>query len=224
MRVRAQDMMKSIIVAAVTIAICIGIVVACTYAIFTDKAVLQSHLEAGELDLKLERVLLSKRALNNAGELVDFEDDKRKIDFTEPTAENILGLDEGNIIVPGSHMSADLKLSNGGNVAFDYEVKLVVLGDDRGALNHLAEQLVFYYVCDGVRVEKTLAEIYSSGLVIAKGSMSTADSAKNFTVGLIFVDYDAGENPDEILGETNNKAQAQKIKFDIMIDAVQRTK
>jgi hypothetical protein len=83
--------------------------------------------------------------------------------------------------------------------------------------------MVFYVIRDNQTVEMTLAEIGRNGYAISTSRLLSGDSSTEFTVGVKFVDYDAGENPDPVLGTTNNKAQGQNIYFDIVIEAVQST-
>ncbi len=222
--IRKSDAIKSIVIALVTIAACIGIVTAGTLAIFTDTMVVENHLEAGTLDVTLERIQLDKTALNKEGLLEKFDTDYTTVSFTEKNSSNILGLSTDEVIVPGLDCSSVLKLTNGGNIAFTYNIKLVVKGDAEGAMNALGEQLVFRATTEEGTYEKTLSEVGADGYVIASGSMLVGDPAETFTVGLSFVDHDAGENPDKVLGETNNKAQGKSFYFDIIIEAVQRTK
>lgn len=225
--IRKSDMIKSTIIAIVTILICVGIVTAGTLALFTDSMLVENHLEAGTLDVTLTRTHLDKKALDIDGVLakdyVAYPDD---VSFTDVNTENVFGLGVDEKIVPGLDCKATLVIAHGAksNVAFDYVVKLVVKGDEKGALNSLGEQLVFYAVVDGVTYEKTLSEIGLNEYVIATGGpVGVSAVSEEFVVGLKFVDYDEGPNADAVLGETNNKAQSQKFYFDIVIVAVQAT-
>lgn len=221
--IRKSDIIKSMIMAIVTVLICVGIITAGTFALFTDSMLVENHLEAGTLDVTLKRTYLEKTALDATGSLYEYPDDTREIDYTDKNTENVLGLSEGEIIVPGLNCRAKLKIAGGpkNNIAFKYIVKLVVKGDESGAMNYLGEQLLFYAEANGVTYEKTLNKVGADGYVIMEGDLLLGELSEEFYIGLRFIDHDAGENPDLIKGETNNKAQGQKFYFDIVVEAVQ---
>jgi len=221
--IRKSDMVKSTIIAIVTIIACIGIVTAGTLALFTDSMLVENHLEAGTLDVTLHRTYLERTALDDDGYLYEFPDDNRVVDYTNENTENVLGLKTGEIIVPGLNCRATLKIAHGpkSNIAFNYIVKLVVKGDATGAMNELGEQLMFYAEADGVVYEKTLDQVGSDGYVIMTGALDEGASSEEFVFGLKFIDFDAGPNPDAVKGTTNNKAQSKNFYFDIIVEAVQ---
>lgn len=221
--VGGAEAVKSILIAVITIALCVGIVIGGTYAVFTNSTVVENHLVAGNLDVKLERIALYKTALDGDGLLVENDPDYTVVDFSGSNKSNLLGFSATETIVPGVNCKADLKVTNVGNIAVDYTIKVVTKGDENGAINDLAQQMVFYATVDGVTVEKTLAEIGKNGHAITGAKLLSGASAKVITIGVKFVDYDAGNNPDPIKGTTNNKAQNQNIYFDIVIEAVQST-
>ena len=221
---RKLDYIKSIVIAVVTILLCIGIVTASTLAVFTSSMVVENHLEAGTLSVTLTRINLEKTGLNDDGLLESFDPDDSRIDFTEENKLNILGLDKDELIVPGLWCKSTLELSNQGNIAFTYNIKLVIKGDAEGAMNALGEQLLFTAKTEEGEYSKTLSQVGFDGYTIASGSMLVGDPEETFTIELFFIDHDAGEDPDEVLGFTNNKAQGKSFYFDIVIEAVQRTK
>lgn len=225
--IRKSDVVKSTIIAIITILICIGIVTAGTLALFTDSMLVENHLEAGTLDVTLTRTHLEKKGLDKDGILtkgyVAYPDD---VPFTGENTENVLGLAVNEKIVPGLDCKATLAIAHGptSNIAFDYTVKLVVKGDENGLMNALGEQLVFYAIIDGVTYEKTLSEMGLNEFVLATGGpVAVSDISEEFIIGVKFIDHDAGPNADKVLGETNNKAQSQNFYFDIVVTAVQAT-
>ena len=222
--VKKSDYLKSIVIAVLTIVVCVGIVTASTLAVFTSSMLVENHLEAGTLNVKLERTKLEKTGLNDDGLLETYPVDNSVIEYTGKNTVNVLGLGTDELIVPGLDCKSTLRLTNGGNIAFTYNIKLVVKGDAAGAMNALGEQLVFTAVTEEGTYSKTFGEIGLNNYVIASGSMLVGDPAETFTVQLQFKDYDKGPGADTVLGTTNNKAQGKSFYFDIVIEAVQRTK
>ena len=163
--IRKSDIIKSMIMAIVTLLICIGIITAGTFALFTDSMLVENHLEAGTLDVTLKRIHLEKTALDATGSLYEYPDDTREIDYTDKNTENVLGLKEGEIIVPGLDCRAKLKIAGGpkNNIAFKYIVKLVVKGDESGAMNYLGEQLLESLEDNAYRQEYVKKRIYNRG-------------------------------------------------------------
>jgi hypothetical protein len=207
---------KSLIIACATLLLCFGVVTASTYAIFTDGAVVTHHLVAGTLDVTLERTKLERVVLDKTtGELILVTDDE-DASFTDSTDANIFGIESEEVVVPGTRYTAYLSLGNGGNVAFDYTVKIVVHGDENGNTNALAEQMVFVATEGGETVaEKTLAEIKEAGLVLYSSEMNNLSTEKEFAISVEFRNV--------TLDGENDRAQNQEVYFDLVVEAVQKT-
>ncbi len=188
------------------IILCLCILVGVSYSLFTDSEQVTNHLKSGDLDITLERIGLEYVTLNEQGYL-EIKDNTEVIDFTNTTEENIFGLDQEELMAPGSYYEATLKLNNKGTVAFDYTIE-IVLND---AANDFANQLKVYV--DGDTEGKVLGEIKEDNkYVIASTAAVEASSAKEFTVKVLFENH-----------TDNNKAQDSSISFDLVISATQST-
>lgn len=199
---------KILLISCTVILICLAIIAGTTWALFTDSTTVKNHLVAGNLDVVLTRTNLKYNALNDLGELEDFEitDD---LDFTASSEENVFGVD-GLLIVPGSYFEAELEMSNRGNVAFDYSIQIVFMGE----ANLLAEQLTLTLTrADGSTEMKKLSEL-GAGLSVNAGEMTVKDAAETFTVRVEFVD---------LAGTANNPTMNKSVEFDLIVTATQAT-
>lgn len=205
---------RTLLMACVMIMLCTAMIVGGTYALWTKDTQISNHLSAGKLDVKLERISLTKTYLDDTtGYLVTTEPDVTVVDFSGSTTENVFGLGDNELIVPCSSYSARLKLSNNGDVAFTYDVIIQLTS----VSNALAEQLkVYVSEGDGELVDKGFLSEYATEdgtAVISTQTMAKNTAAKEFTVKLEFVNNDS----------INNAAQTQEAQFDLLVKAVQKT-
>ena len=101
-----------------------------------------------------------------------------------------------------------MRISNTGNVAFNYNVGIQLLGES----NALAEQLqVTITHPDGKTTTKMLSEMIQ-GVTIDTGELIRGGAAQNFSVEIRFVDVSG-----------NNAAQTQIAEFDLVVTAIQST-
>lgn len=184
------------------------IIIGMTYALFTDQVLVKNHLRAGNLDITLTRTNLEYSVLNSEGK-VEVITNEEKYDFTESTNENVFGLDSSDtVIVPGMYFDAEMEIANKGNVAFEYNVSIVMTGET----NALAEQLkVTITHPDGSVTTKMLSEL-DSELSIVTGMMNASEEVQSFRVRVEFIDV-----------EINNDAQNQTAEFDLIVTAIQVT-
>ena len=187
---------------------CTCIITGVSYALFTDSVSVTNHLQAGKLDVTLERTDLTYCILNDAGVLETVTVDA-DLDFTSSTANNVFGIDaSGMKVVPGSYFVAKMKMGNKGNVAFTYDVSISLLEGN----NALAEQLTVTVTHpNGSTTVKKLSEL-TNGLTITAGTMGATDSAQEFTVAVSFDDATA-----------NNSAMNKSVVFDLVVTAEQAT-
>lgn len=136
----AGKKLRTLLMCTLSIMLCMATVVVGTYALFTDKVTLNNHLQAGTLEISLVRTKLTKTELTADGYLKT-NTDTETTDFssTNTTNENVFGITDGTLVVPGSSYQADLKLTNGGSVAFTYLVELKII---EGGSTALADQLI----------------------------------------------------------------------------------
>ena len=218
---------RSILLAVMTVMLCLALVAGGTYALFTDSVTLGNHLVAGTLDITLIRTKLTTTSLNTTTGFLDRDVvNDEDIDFSEPwdpnkpelKNENVFDLTDGMLIVPGCSYSADMKLINNTDVAFGYWIEIDY---DETIDKTLADQVVITVTtADQTKsISKKLSE--SKGEigadddvieVIAKTG-SGLQSEAEFNITITFVDDD----------DINNDAKSKEFHFDIIVHAVQAT-
>ncbi|MBR2375577.1 MAG: SipW-dependent-type signal peptide-containing protein [Clostridia bacterium] len=201
---------RTLLMSCVMMLLCAAMIVGGTFALWSDSAKVENHLTAGTLKVKLERISLTKTYLDNdTGYLVTTVPDTSIVDFTDTNTANanVFGIDNEEKVVPCSKYEATLRLTNNGDVAFSYDVIIQLTS----ASNALAEQLKIYV--DG-EDKGTLDEYVADGkAIIATQTMAKNDAAKEFTVKVEFINDDS----------VNNDAQSKEVKFDLLVNAVQKT-
>lgn len=131
----------TIVAAFIAIALCLASIVGGTLALFSaDVSVSNNVLQAGNLNVKLERVSLQSTYLADNGVLVEGREiaDSPAKNFTN-TSDNVFGLSDTDVIVPCSKYVAKMRLTNTGSVAFDFTASLQITDNDA---KKLSEQLV----------------------------------------------------------------------------------
>lgn len=212
----AGKKLRTLLMCTLSIMLCMATVVVGTYALFTDKVTLNNHLQAGTLEISLVRTKLTKTELTADGYLKT-NTDTETTDFssTNTTNENVFGITDGMLVVPGSSYQADLKLTNGGSVAFTYLVELKII---EGGSTALADQLIITAgKSEAAATPKKLSDV-ANGLIF-DGELAAptpeTNTAVNFFVKVEFV------NDTET--DANNAAKNGEVKFDIVVSAFQKT-
>ena len=199
---------RTLVISGAIILMCLVIIFGMTVGLFTDSEIVRNHLKAGDLEATLTRTYLEYNILDENGRLqvLKAEGD---FDFSAASTNNIFGIDSTNLlIIPGSYFKADMRISNTGNVAFNYNVGIQLLGES----NALAEQLqVTITHPDGKTTTKMLSEMIQ-GITIDTGELIRGGAAQNFSVEIRFVDVSG-----------NNAAQTQIAEFDLVVTAIQST-
>lgn len=192
---------RVLLTACTTIMLFVALIVAGTYALFSDSVTMKNHLQAGTLEVKLERLDLKWTELDSTTGYLKEGSNTDVVNFTEATEENIFGISTDSKIVPGCFYEATLKLTNIGSVAFDYSVAIVL----DGISNELAEQLK-------VTVDTVDKGTLSAGTTtVAKDMLAINEFTKTFIVRIEFVNNNA----------INNAAQAMQVCFDLIVRATQ---
>ena len=190
----------TIIAACIAILLSISAIVGGTLALFTGEVGVSNNvLQAGSLGVKLERTSLQSTYLDETGVFVEGEDvaDDPAKDFSN-SQENVFGLDDTDVIVPGSKYVATMRITNTGTVAFDFTASLTVTDDD--AEVKLSEQL-------------TLKLVDMENKELENGSVYVgADNTLTFKVVLEFNDL-----------ETNNDVMNAGAKVNLVITCTQKT-
>lgn len=201
---------RVLLVSGAVILLCMTIIVGMTFALFTDSKRVENHLKAGNLSVNLKRTFLEYRVLDNEGRLYTTTVNDT-VDFTSSTTEKVFGVASQNArIAPGSYFKAEMYVENVGDVAFNYNVSIMLDGQS----NALAEQLqVTVTFGNGEPITKKLSEL-ANGLTITSGELVRGSSSQSFTVEVYFVDDTS----------INNAAQLKMAGFDLLVTATQSTK
>lgn len=217
---------RVLLTSCAVVLLCLTIILGMTWALFTDHAIIEHHLIAGDLNVTLKRVQLDKDALDDKGFLVTYETDKTVKDFTNPTKDNIFDLKDGDKIVPECKYVAKMQIENLSDVAFGYWIEIVCTDKSKG--EELAKQLrvTVDTTVDDDEDDSAIARV-GDGLVVKGEDGDYLDvlaigEKEYFTVCVEFLDSFKYE---DFLGGyfANDKAQGQNLAFDLVVHAVQVT-
>ena len=164
--------------------LCVATIVGGTFALWSDSAKVENHLTAGTLKVKFERISLIKTYLDTeTGYLVTTNPDTTVVDFTNTnTAQtNAFGIANNEKIVPGSSYQAKFKLTNNGDVAFNYDVIIKLTSGDVD----LAKQIKIYLDDIDMGTLDTFA-VDGKAIILAQ-TMAKNDLAKEFTIKVEFI-------------------------------------
>ncbi len=212
---------KTLLLSIVTLCICTALVAGATFALFTDEATVNNHLQAGNLTVGLYRTAYTENALDADGYLketvvhaqdneliVEEGNEESDMDLTNEETEWLFSI---NNVVPQSYYEADLDVVNEGSVAFDHGMKIVMTSGEETAL------------ADQIRITVTYGDKQTKSFILSEyaandidlGVLTTGQSGR-FTVKAEFIDH--GSEPDN----ANNAAQDQTVEFYVQVYATQR--
>ncbi len=202
--------MRTVLLSMVMVCLCLALLIGGTYALFSDQETVNSYLKAGKLDAVLYRVEYQDCTLGENGMLVTSERNTDRIDLTNASSKDIMLFDIEKA-VPQSWYEACLEVSNAGNVAFDYGVRMLwnVDGQATDAQKELASQIqITISGEDGTE----LAEFaLSAGRDVDLGTILVGGAAQEFTVRAEFLN-----DPD------NNIVQDVALEFALQVYAIQK--
>lgn len=211
---------RTLLLAGLTIMLCMALLVGGTYALWSKDVSVTNHLVAGNLDLKLERIALSKTMLDNdTGYMKDVvvqTEANDPVDLTTGSGVNVFGIEEGELVAPTSCYEATLKLTNNGSVAFTYQIiiryeDLIVDGVN---LSEALKDQLMVSVNNNTAQPLSDFEDVDNQVVIASYLVTTAGAnTTKFTVKIEF------KNDDNV----NNAAMNKEVEFDLIVKAVQLT-
>ena len=113
-------MKKKIFVLTVAILLCcFALAIGLSYGLYDETVSTPTHLVAGSLKATLERVKLTTYNIGGDGNFSTVIDDKVK-DFSSETQDSVFGITAGTLAAPGSTFTAEMRIKNGGDVAFYY--------------------------------------------------------------------------------------------------------
>lgn len=214
---KGTNLKRVLLVSSSVILLCMSIIIGSTWAIFTDQKTVINHLQAGDLDITLKRIKLTKTALDGNGYLSEFTPDEHVKIFTRETDENIFGIGDNEKIVPGSKYSAEMRIVNNSDVAFGYWLEIKCTDKTNG--EDLSKQIKIT-----VDTDTTSSAFIGEGLTIKGANGGYIDElvigeAKNFTVTIEFLDSFITENG--LNKGDNDLAQNENLTFDLIVHAVQ---
>jgi len=199
---------KVVLMACLSVVMCVAIIAVGTYAYFTDQVKVTNHLQAGTLDVTLSRIYLEYNALDDSGFLTAGTDDT-KVDFTDATSKNVFGLEPNDLVVPGSSYTSTMEINNRGSVAASYWIE-IKLAD--GIDEELASQLrVEVYIEGQSQPQGGAVGDVSIGSQSAPVGEVKAGKTQTFKVKVSFVDDDS----------INNLAEGKQVSFDLIVKAAQ---
>ncbi len=207
---RAEGTMKKkiFVLAVVIVLCCFALVIGVSYGLYDETVSTPTHLVAGSLKATLERVKLTTYNIGNDGNFSSVVDAQVK-DFSAETQDSVFGITAGTVVAPGSTFTAEMRIANGGDVAFYYYLETfcnsVVSDQTFASMLQLTVS-----TDDGVQREVRLQDGLSSTDGEAVGSVDVGES-EIFTVTLKFLD-----------DENNNKVENKFVLFDLCVHAVQK--
>ncbi len=181
------------------------ILVGITYSVYLQNKKIINHLQAGELNISLQRIKLEYKSLNEKGYLED-NIDETIVDFTKGNKENIFG--SKFIIVPGSKYSSTMLLSSlNSTVAFNYYIEIKTKED----LPSLASQIIITYIEDNKEIKFNMNENNNFGSIDNPLGIVEVGNNKTFIMQIEFIDQD-----------NNNLSMKNIFDFDIIVHAIQK--
>ena len=199
---------RRMLLSFVTLLLCSILLILTTYVLFSDTAVIQNHLAAGDLQVTLVRTDLKGKIYGVDGLLKEYHNPGR-IDFSTPTEENIFDIKDGIYAAPGIEYNATLDVINLSDITFGYYIEIVV---DEKSSKELCSQIVIKITSGDKEISGTLASL-TLGSENDFVSILDVGYTSTFNVELYFIDDDS----------VNNSAMDQKVYFDLVVHAVQVT-
>lgn len=209
--------MKTLLLSCMSIVLCIMVLVAGSFALFTDTARVSNHLQAGKLDVTLQRVALTTTKLDTNGYMVTKNEQTTAndpVDFSQGGG-NVFGLKQDEVIVPCTVLQATMQISNHSDVAFGYWIEFTVSGDEnfRGQLKISVTpeggNTITQYLSDGVTIG---SETDAVAILAATGE------SKTFVVAVEFENIVQGTD-----SHNNDQAQGKDCSVDVIVHATQVT-
>ena len=203
-----------VLISSFILTLCLLIITLGTYALFSEKVVITTHLKAGTLDIKLIRDNLKYNVLDDKGMLLDIQNNQDK-DFTNTNtkSDNIFDLNDNVKLVPGNYYEATMILKNTGDVAFDYWLEINLT---KGSNTNLSKQIKITVKSYENTNEKEYIRYLNEGIEIGNEKLPLdsvfVNEEKTFKVKVEFI-HD----------NMNNSAMEEEVNFDLTVYAVQKT-
>lgn len=214
---------KTLLLSILTLCICTALVAGGTYALFTDKATVNNHLSAGNLDVGLHRITYQECVLDNKGLMAVSAKDTKRVDLTKDNSVLFNVVDA----VPTSWYEATIEVSNLGSTAFDYGMRIIWKPNNDPTDNDVvfARQIKITVTSDKISRSTTdgngnpVTVNYVTFMLnesknhdISLGHLLKNAGTETFTVKAEFIDHD-----------NNNSAMLATLDFDVQVYATQKT-
>lgn len=182
-----------------------GLAIGATYALFSDSATVNSHIQAGTLQVGFKRTALVGTKIDETGSVVDFTNND-VIDLKE-SEDDIFAFESA---VPTLYQEATLEVENLGTLAFNYSIKF----DENVISNYGLEDQLYVTVTheDKVITEGKLGDLLAQDELTPIDTLA-AGSKDTFNVKVEFLDH-----------ELNNNVKADELTFDFTLYCEQITK
>lgn len=212
---------RALLISISVILACVTVITGVTYALFTDKVNVNTHLSAGDLEVKLERTSLTYTELLTDGTFRQVVDSTPK-DFTN-CSDNVFGFDGTSLtIFPGSYYKVDMKVTNMGDVAFTHKAWVVINSEQNktvdGTVHKLSDYILITITPEGGQpgAPKTLSEMASTPVSLGTVKLDDASTTakENQMTFTVTVEFD--ERATSMLEHTS-------VNFDLFVEAVQVT-
>ncbi len=202
-------------------AICVSLalIVGATYALYTDSATINNHLQSGSLNLTLKRTYLIQKSLNQSG-YIEAKNDDSIVDFSAPTSQNVFGVTSETLIAPCSSLAATMEITNHSDVAFIWwlEIKFDSIHSGQALAKQLLVTVTTYDENDApIETCFMLKELLKDDHMIGSAMSPIGESAVNSAAQKFIVKVDFINN-----SLINNFAQDQTAYFDLVVYAVQK--
>ena len=213
---------KGLFLAFFVIFVAAAMITTGTVALFSNKIVVVSHFQAGELKADLYRTSHQKMLLGEDGYMHKTVVAEEEVQVTSNTT-NMFELQEGDLLVPLCEQIAEFRIENHGDVTFVWSLQLMINGEEANESDEeLLEQLKLTVelldsngdpVLDGDQQPIVLQHFADDLTDAALEVGEVAPQGKGyFRVTLLFADL-----------EDNNSAMNQNAYVDFVIKAVQST-
>ena len=202
MHKRTKVLMLSMMILCLSVAVVVG----STYSLFTGEVNVSNHLKAGNLKIGLDQTSFTETVLDDNGKLVP-KTTNEVIDLTTDS-NSVFNISNA---VPTAYYEAEIKVTNKGNVAFNYGVT-IIFDSDNTATNEqkeFASQINITVTCGDKTESFLLSE--STSKKIDLGTLITGGN-NNFKVRADFKNLDS-----------NNDVQGKELNFDLQVYATQAT-
>ena len=200
---------RTLLLSALTALLGVSVAVGASYALFTDQVTVNNHLSAGSLDVGLYRVEYKENVLVADGTMAESTPDTTRVDLTQ-NADKLFVIDD--LFVPTSWYETTVEVSNSGDVAFDYGVRILWKDDPANDKDQIIAKQIQITISVGDTQKEQFYLCKCADYDVVLGSMLKGDAAEQFTVKAEFVNRD-----------DNNAAMQAEIEFDLQVYTTQKT-